>query len=155
MGYKKIFYILLPASIYGLILLGLFSPYSFGLSYGKISFAYSSVQSPEYNYRYETTLLGFQTIFGMVSFVIAILASIVLRSRSKNALANTIKLLITYLVLLLLAKFMNGFSGIGGPFGDRFLYGHYVLIGGTLALFLFVIVRQYQRTESKSHEETE
>lgn len=131
--------------IYVVILIGLFLPYSYGLSYGEAKFAYQSTPSNEFNYRYDTTYLGIQTIFGMYNLVLVVILTFT--NKASKDLSTIIILFIIYLVSLLISNFLNSFSGIGGPFPDRFLTGRSVIIIGTIALFVFYLRETYQKEQ--------
>lgn len=121
--------------IYVLILVGLFLPYSYGLSSGKVAFAYQSTPSSEFKNRYDTTYLGIQTIFGMYNLVLVIILTFT--RKAHKDLRIIFILFIIYLLSLFFSNFLNSFTGIGGPFSDSFLIGRSVLIIGSLALFVF------------------
>lgn len=137
--------ILVLLLIYVVILVGLFLPYSYGLSHGKVVFAYQSTPSTEFKNRFDTTYLGIQTIFGMYNLVLVIILTFT--RKAHKDLRIIIILFIIYLLSLFFSHFLNSFSGIGGPFPDSFLTGRSVLITGTLALFIFYFQKAFQEVQ--------
>lgn len=138
---KSKYKVFICSIIYAIILTGLLLPYSNGLSYGKAEFAYKSTPSNEFNYRYDTTYLGFQSFFGMYNLVLVLVVTFAKEVR--KSLSTILILFIVYLISLLISNFLNSLSGIGGPYPDRFLTGRLVIVIGTIALFVFYLRESY------------
>ena len=138
--------ILILLLIYVVIIVGLFLPYSYGLSFGKVAFAHQSIPSTEFKNRFETTYLGIQTYFGMYNLVLVVIFTI--GHKTYNDLRIVIILFIIYLLSLFSTHILNSFTGIGSPFSDSFLTGRSVIVLGTIALFGFY----FRETLKKEHQ---
>ena len=133
---------LIELLILAVIVVGMFLPYTSGLTYGRPdSIAYQSTPSNEFGYRFETTFLGFQTLSGLFHLALVIVLAILMRTRKK--IGALFVLLIIYVVSIFVWSFLNRLTGIGGPFPFRFLVGHTVIVLGTFALFVFYIREWY------------
>jgi hypothetical protein len=138
--------ILILLLIYVVIIVGLFLPYSYGLSFGKVAFAHQSIPSTEFKNRFETTYLGIQTYFGMYNLVLVVILT--LSHKTYSDLRIVIILFIIYLLSLFSTHILNSFTGIGSPFSDSFLTGRAVIVLGTIALFGFY----FRETLKKEHQ---
>lgn len=136
--------IILLIVTYLIFIFGLLSPYSLGFSLKEVPFSIESIPSDE-GIRFETTKIGIQTLFGVFNLIIVFLITLSIYPKEKSSGLEI--LFIMYVVSIILSKIFLGLGSLGGPILDKFLYGRYLLIFSTIALFILVYLKKNAKLE--------